>query len=405
MQLNKNTLRYVKFGLVGTLMASAAILSGCLGGSSSSGGQDVLQPELRLRVQGLSSPLPVLPQGGNISCGLTPFTQVISVRLDRDGGDGNIPDGTEVQGRVSFSDGGGRAVLGKFNDGDGDDGEIEGDGECAEAFATLPVESAAGRADFLITGLVAGNVTFRAQATVDDVSLSDSTTIRVGQPGSSTPQAYALFGPVPRNVPAGDIASFLLLVVDEEGNRVPNPSGSDTNVRLTIVDDGGFTSDSRLIASDGSNTSELDVQTSNGGVSFSFRAGSQPGIAGIRVQAMDTSGNAPADFIAPAFVYGVTIDDQGDGTGPLLIITTDSDIPNAFESDAYLSALQSQGGVGIRRWEITDGRLPDGLELQPNGVISGTPTETGSFPFSVSVTDENGTGATAGPETLSLQVD
>jgi hypothetical protein len=38
-------------------------------------------------------------------------------------------------------------------------------------------------------------------------------------------------------------------------------------------------------------------------------------------------------------------------------------------------------------WTITSGTLPDGLTLDNSGNISGTPTETGSFSFNVSVTD------------------
>jgi hypothetical protein len=51
--------------------------------------------------------------------------------------------------------------------------------------------------------------------------------------------------------------------------------------------------------------------------------------------------------------------------------------------------LLASGGVQPYTWSIVDGTLPPGLEL-PKGenTISGTPTETGTFTFTVRVTDD-----------------
>jgi len=40
-------------------------------------------------------------------------------------------------------------------------------------------------------------------------------------------------------------------------------------------------------------------------------------------------------------------------------------------------------------WSIADGSVPSGMVLDPNGVLSGTPTEAGDFPVTIRVTDEN----------------
>lgn len=54
---------------------------------------------------------------------------------------------------------------------------------------------------------------------------------------------------------------------------------------------------------------------------------------------------------------------------------------------AYSQALVATGGVGTLVWGTTLGSLPTNLSLSPAGVISGTPTGTGTANFTVQVTD------------------
>ncbi|MBE0449127.1 MAG: putative Ig domain-containing protein [Actinobacteria bacterium] len=71
---------------------------------------------------------------------------------------------------------------------------------------------------------------------------------------------------------------------------------------------------------------------------------------------------------------------------PLSIST--STLPSGAMGIGYVALLNANGGVPPYSWAI-DGALglPDGVDLASNGIISGTPTESGIFNFAVRVTD------------------
>lgn len=50
-------------------------------------------------------------------------------------------------------------------------------------------------------------------------------------------------------------------------------------------------------------------------------------------------------------------------------------------------SYQATGGNAPYVWSIGNGALPGGLSISPDGVISGTPTDAGTFTFTVEVTD------------------
>ena len=61
---------------------------------------------------------------------------------------------------------------------------------------------------------------------------------------------------------------------------------------------------------------------------------------------------------------------------------------------SYAYVLSAFGGAAPYVWTITSGSLPQGLTLSTTGIISGTPTATGSFPFTAVVTDSAAQTAT-----------
>jgi hypothetical protein len=68
----------------------------------------------------------------------------------------------------------------------------------------------------------------------------------------------------------------------------------------------------------------------------------------------------------------------------------------------YAASLAATGGTAPYQWTLATGTLPSGIQLKgSNGVISGTTTVSGSFPFTAKVTDAKGSSASAA---LSLTV-
>jgi hypothetical protein len=77
---------------------------------------------------------------------------------------------------------------------------------------------------------------------------------------------------------------------------------------------------------------------------------------------------------------------QGAATGEPLVVRTAS-LPKAYLRQQYETHLEARGGIAPLRWEITEGAAPAGIVLGRDGVLSGAPTETGEFKFTVTVTD------------------
>ncbi len=64
-------------------------------------------------------------------------------------------------------------------------------------------------------------------------------------------------------------------------------------------------------------------------------------------------------------------------------------LPDGPAATAYSLALGASGGEAPYAYEVTGGSLPPGLALSSGGTLSGTPTVTGTWNFTVTATDVN----------------
>ncbi len=67
-----------------------------------------------------------------------------------------------------------------------------------------------------------------------------------------------------------------------------------------------------------------------------------------------------------------------------------SSLPDSVLNTAYNQTLTASGGASPYTFNVSSGTLPNGITLSPAGVLSGTPTVTGTFNFTVTATDDDG---------------
>ncbi len=80
---------------------------------------------------------------------------------------------------------------------------------------------------------------------------------------------------------------------------------------------------------------------------------------------------------------------------PVLAVST-STLPGGTQGTSYTTTnLAATGGVTPYSWSVSSGSLPSGLTLSNSGQLSGLPTVSGTFNFTVKVTDASSGTATA----------
>ncbi len=70
---------------------------------------------------------------------------------------------------------------------------------------------------------------------------------------------------------------------------------------------------------------------------------------------------------------------------PVITLTPDS-LPGARVGDPYSQIVRASGGTGPYQFSLSDGTLPPGLILEQNGQLSGTPTMSGTYRFTITAT-------------------
>ncbi len=120
---------------------------------------------------------------------------------------------------------------------------------------------------------------------------------------------------------------------------------------------------------------------------------SSASVATINSTGLATAGN-PGSTTISATLGTVTGSTTLTVQATSLTITTSS-LPGGVLNVAYTATLAASGALTPYTWSIDSGALPTGLSLTNNtGVISGTPTATGTFSFTARVTAANGQSVT-----------
>src|SRR6202044_3853598 len=187
--------------------------------------------------------------------------------------------------------------------------------------------------------------------------------------------------------------SFTVKVTDHSGLTATEP------VSLTVIS--GPSLNFPAPPPGWTNTVYSDTLTESGGTSpftWSVSVGSLP--AGISLSADGNLTGTPTATGTPSFTVKVT-DANGQSATQATSITISAGVSATFAAPpagrvgvAYTDTLTAAGGTAPYTWSVNAGSLPPGITLSSAGVLSGTPTSAGSYPFTVNVVDQNGGIAT-----------
>jgi Putative Ig domain len=267
------------------------------------------------------------------------------------------------------------------------------------------------------------NLTINAQLTITTASLPAGTiqhpySTTVAATGGATPYTWGAVG-----LPAG------LGINSATGAISGTPTASGTfPVTVTVTDSGGASNGQSAQANYNLTINALltittstlpagriqqpynaAVTASGGAAPYTWSAVGLPAGLGINSATGAISGTPT---VSGTFPVTVTVTDSG---GPsngqsaqanynltinsLLTITTTT-LPAGRVQLAYSATVAASGGVTPYTW--TAAGLPTGLSINSStGAISGTPTNSGTFPVNVSVSDSSGQNTAT---TLSLQI-
>ncbi len=110
----------------------------------------------------------------------------------------------------------------------------------------------------------------------------------------------------------------------------------------------------------------------------------------IPLIALVTTASAPTTTASASLTFTITLTISR-------LTMSNAPLPGATLGSAYTATVTASGGLQPYPWSVEAGSLPTGLNLgAASGTISGTPTATGTFVFTVKVSD-----AESSPMTLS----
>lgn len=127
--------------------------------------------------------------------------------------------------------------------------------------------------------------------------------------------------------------------------------------------------------------------------------------SGLTLSSNGALSGAPTE--SGTFSFDVTVADSSSsnpqfagGTITLVVnlpplINTPSTLPGGVIGVAYSTPLRAGGGTIPYQWSVTAGSLPPGLTLAPDGSLTGTPTQAGTFNFTGTVVDAYGVKVSA----------
>jgi hypothetical protein len=200
---------------------------------------------------------------------------------------------------------------------------------------------------------------------------------------------------------ASDVASYEVVVTGTCGTLTSSPVSLTVNTTTSIT-----TQPASQTKTIGQSVS-LSVAAMGHNLSYQWRKG------GVDLNgATASSYSIPAVALADGGSYDVVVSGtcgtQTSGAALLTVNCQSLTVTNPATTTGALNTAFSQtfmqsGGNGAVIFSLNSGVLPPGLTLAADGTLSGTPTQSGTFPLTVQATDANGCVGTGVAYTLVIQ--
>jgi hypothetical protein len=253
-------------------------------------------------------------------------------------------------------------------------------------------------------------------------------TIGIGYSGGQAPYSWAITaGTLPPGLSIDPGSGMITgtpttagsypVTIQVTDSSSPTPQVASASVTFTIENalKLAVTSTALPLATQG--TSYAATLQASGGIApytWSLYSGSLP--AGLSLGSDGVISGTPTGHGTSGFTVQVTDSNSTSATARLhfsflvnkaapLAITTTGALDTASQGSSYFEQLGADGGVAPYTWTLGSGKLPAGLQLDPSGFISGTPTHFGTSTFTVDVTDSATPTAGLTKQVLSLTVE
>lgn len=372
----------------------AALISGCGGGGGSAGNT---QLEYKITLRADKAKLPVNISHAEPSAGVSaPYTTTLYVNAT-EGGNPILGGGTDVFG-CNLDAGLGVGSL-VYLDGNHTTTDAEGK-KVEQLYRSITLGANSGGNSFHFhAGDQVG--TARVTCTVTDprdkqvktasveIVVGDAVAPAAGMPASVSYQAQAprYLGSKdnPNNV-SNNIA-VQAMVRDEVGQWVTDT----TSPNLQVYIQGGSASAGARLMHDRQTGTVIMTNTRNGVANFSLTSGVQRGVITL-VMVADRADNNVANGIQDPITQRLNIPVvNGIAQAPLVI--TAGQTVTATCNQQVSTALVATGGLPPYTW--TASALPAGLQLSPDGLVTGVPSlpngaGAGAYQVVVNVSDDNG---------------
>ena len=281
-------------------------------------------------------------------------------------------------------------------------GDVDGDGDLDFVTANSSTNTVSVRLNrpllaLTLTGLVASpnpvcaGQPFSVTATVGNLTGSYSYTLTNGSnPLSGTATTSTFSQSVTASGTGSQSFTLTIVASDQSASGV-------TAVTVNPLPLASLTNSGPL-----SCTNTSVILTAGGGNSYTFTSGS--GVVG-------TPGTANTLTVSTPGTYSVTVASASGcvSTTSTTVISNTAMVmvSNPVTTTATINASFSQsftasGGTSPYSYSLASGSLPSGLSLATTGVLSGTPTQAGSFTITVKATDATGCSGVSAPYVLTV---